>query len=57
MEGSLKEDDSVGGKTYVLFDEGWESSYDKIIVSGLRYANCDYFVDWSKVKSRNLALW
>ena len=57
LEGILTEDDSVGGNTHVLRDEGWESSYDKKITSGLRYASCDYFVDWSYVTSRNLSLW
>lgn len=57
LEGSLTEDKSVGGNIHPLYDEGWESSYDKIIVSGLRTAKCDYFVDWSYVNSRSLALW
>ena len=55
--GYVEEDASVGGQTYKLYDEGWGSSYDKQIKSGLRYASCDYFVDWGYVTSRNLSLW
>lgn len=57
LDGFAKIDISAGGGMVLLRDEGWNSSYDAKIVSGLRNAECKYYVDYDLVERKNLTIW